>query len=74
MSERFIQSQYLIQQITDQFFNNNNGDGIRVKGDITDSDDEINVVNKLDISDTESDLEETEEEETYHFLETNESD
>ena len=73
MSERFIQSQYLIQQITEQFFNNN-GNGIRVKGEITDSDDEINVVNKLDISDTESDLEETEEEETYHFLETNESD
>ena len=72
MSERFIQSQYLIQQITEQFFNNN-GNGIRVKGDITDSDDEINVVNKPDISDTESDLEETEEEETYHFLETNES-
>ena len=73
MSERFIQSQYLIQQITEQFFNNN-GNGIREKGEITDSDDEINVVNKLDISDTESDLEETEEEETYHFLETNESD
>ena len=71
MSERFIQSQYLIQQITDQFFNNN-GDGIRVKGDISDSDDEMNVVNKLS-ADTESDLEETEEDETYHFLETNES-
>jgi len=71
MSERFIQSQYLIQQITDQFFNNN-GDGIRVKGDISDSDDEMNVVNKLS-ADAESDLEETEEDETYHFLETNES-
>jgi len=73
MSERFIQSQYLIQQITEQFFNNN-GNGIRLKGEITDSDDEINVVNKPDISDTESDLEEMEDEETYHFLETNESD
>jgi len=73
MSERFIQSQYLIQQITDQFFNNN-GNGIRVKGYITDSDDEMNVVNKFESSDTESDLEETEEEETYHFLETTESD
>ena len=72
MSERFIQSQYLIQQITDQFFNNN-GDGIRVKGYITDSDDEMNVVNKFESSDTESDLEEKEEEETYHFLETNDS-
>ena len=72
MSERFIQSQYLKQQITEQFFNNN-GDAIRVKGDITDSDDEQNVVNKVELSDTESDLEETKEEETYHFLETNES-
>ncbi len=48
MSERFIQSQYLKQQITEQFFNNN-GDAIRVKGDITDSDDENNVVNKVDL-------------------------
>ena len=78
MSEQFIRSQYLSQQITDQFFRNKIG-SIRMK----DSVDEDNDSDSNDSQDNqESDLEKLDEEDeedkddennTYHFLETNQS-
>ena len=66
MSEHYIQSQFLIKQISDDFFREKN-DVIRIK--------EIDYQLKEDdvssIDSEESDLEEEEQEETFHYLDNN---
>jgi hypothetical protein len=75
MSEQFIQSQYLLQQITNQFFRNKN-DMIRVKDSVDEDsysdesqDNQESDLEKL----SEDDDDDDDENNTYHFLETNQS-
>ena len=75
MSERFIQSQYLLNQITDQFFRDKS-DNIRIRSNIEPDTDNSNIDDIHDSMDDDLEKihsEEDTDEDTYHFLETNES-
>ena len=76
MSELFIQSQYLIHQITDQFFKDNTSIPIsNVQTDANELSDEDSVTSEVSNQDLETNGSEDDDTEnaTFHFLETGES-
>ena len=76
MSELFIQSQYLIHQITDQFFKDNTSIPIsNVQTDANELSDEDSVTSEISNQDLETNGSEDDDAEnaTFHFLETGES-